>query len=281
MSALTLGMIAAVAWGFHDVCVRMLSQRTPLMASLLTVLVVGLLFHLGVMVVEDGFTPLTTRDMWLAVLSGVFFLMASLGLYAAFQRGPVKLVAPIIASYPVLSVGWALMRGAEVSLGQWSAVIAIIIGVSLVAALAQTDEAETPRTGPTIGFALLAAVGFAGTFAIGQFAAETSGHLPVTLATRLTAIALLIGGMGALHLPFWAGKRAMPVLILMGIADGIALLCLISAGGLPEPQYAAVSSSCFGLLTIVMAWAFLRETMTLPQWVGCVIAFAGIGFLAL
>ena len=280
MSALTLGIIAACAWGFHDICVRKLSQHTPLMASLLTVLIVGLAFHIGVMVFEDGFTPLTTQTTWLAVISGAFFLMASLGLYAAFQRGPVKLVAPIISSYPVLSVGWALLRGAEVSAGQWTAVIAIVVGVSLVAALAQHDDADAPRAGPTIAFALIAAVGFAGTFAIGQYASEISDHLPVTLVTRITALAILIGAMGALRLPFWPGIRALPVLALMGIADGLALLCLISAGGLPDAQYAAVASSCFGLLTILMAWAFLREVMTLPQWAGCAIAFAGIGYLA-
>jgi drug/metabolite transporter (DMT)-like permease len=280
MSALTLGIIAAFAWGFHDICVRKLSQHTPLMASLLTVLIVGLAFHIGVMVFEDGFTPLTTQTTWLAVISGAFFLMASLGLYAAFQRGPVKLVAPIISSYPVLSVGWALLRGAEVSAGQWTAVIAIVVGVSLVAALAQHDDADAPRAGPTIAFALIAAVGFAGTFAIGQYASEISDHLPVTLVTRITALAILIGAMGALRLPFWPGIRALPVLALMGIADGLALLCLISAGGLPDAQYAAVASSCFGLLTILMAWAFLREVMTLPQWAGCAIAFAGIGYLA-
>lgn len=280
MSALTLGIIAALAWGFHDICVRCLSQRTPLMASLLTVLIAGLLFHIGVMVLEDGFTPLTTQTTWMAVLSGVFFLMASLGLYGAFQRGPVKLVAPIIASYPVLSLGWAVMRGAEISAWQWAAVITIVIGVSLVAALAQQDNEESPPAGPTIAFALIAALGFAGTFAIGQHASEISGHLPVALVTRITAVVLLVAAMMVMRLPFWAGFRALPTLILMGIADGIALLCLLAAGGLPDAQYAAVSSSCFGLLTILMAWAFLREKMTPPQWAGCAIAFAGIGYLA-
>jgi len=281
MSALTLGIIAAFAWGFHDTCVRSLSQRTPLMASLLTVLIVGLAFHLGVTVIEDGFTPLTPQTTWMAVLSGVFFLMASLGLYGAFQRGPVKLVAPIIASYPVLSVLWALLRGAEISAYDWSAVFAIVIGVSLVAALAQHEDTKSPATGPTIALSFMAAAGFAGTFALGQYASEISGHLPVTLATRLTALALLIGGMGALRLPFWPGVKALPVLALMGIADGIALLCLLAAGGLPDAQYAAVASSCFGLLTILMAWLFLREKMTPLQWAGCAIAFGGIGYLAL
>lgn len=281
MSALTLGIIAAFAWGFHDICVRYLSQRTPLMASLLTVLVVGLAFHISVMVVKDGFAPLTSQTTWLAILSGVFFLMASLGLYGAFQRGPVKLVAPIIASYPVLSFAWAVLRGAEISIWQWGAVIIIIIGVSLVAALAQHESEENPPAGLTIAFAVTAAFGFAGTFAIGQYASEISGHLPVALLTRVTAIIILVAAMIVMQLPFWAGFRALPTLVLMGVADGIALLCLLAAGGLQDAQYAAVSSSCFGLLTILMAWAFLREKMTPPQWAGCAIAFAGIGYLAI
>ncbi|MFT6299570.1 MAG: putative membrane protein [Yoonia sp.] len=100
------------------------------------------------------------------------------------------------------------------------------------------------------------------------------------MVTRITAVVLLVAAMVVMRLPFWAGFRALPTLILMGIADGIALLCLLAAGGLPDAQYAAVSSSCFGLLTILMAWAFLREKMTPPQWAGCAIAFAGIGYLA-
>lgn len=281
MNALSLGLIAAFAWGFHDICVRYISQKTPLMASLLTVLTAGLLFHLGVMVVEDGFMPVSMDVFWLAALSGAFFLMASLGLYGAFQRGPVRLVAPIIASFPILSVGWAAMRGTEISLLQWLAVIAIILGVSIVAALSDTHDEAAPPKGRTIFYAVIAAIGFACTFAVGQMAAEQSDDLPVTLITRITAIVLLLCIIFAMRLPIWPGRKALPVLCLMGIADGVALLCVLSAGGLPDAQYASVTSSIFGLLTIVMAWAFLRERMSLPQWVGCGVTFAGVGYLAL
>jgi drug/metabolite transporter (DMT)-like permease len=54
----------------------------------------------------------------------------------------------------------------------------------------------------------------------------------------------------------------------------------VSAGGMPDAQYAAVAASIFGLLTIVLAWALLGERMTRPQWLGCATAFAGIGYLA-
>lgn len=281
MSALSLGLIAAFAWAFHDICVRYLSAKTPMMASLLTVLVVGLIFHLALMTATQGFEVIPPRALWLSALSGGLFLVASVGLYLSFQRGPVRLVAPIIAAYPVLSVGWAVMRGAEVSPLQWLSVLVIIGGVSIVAALADHGTDDVPPKGPTILLAIMAAIGFAGTFAIGQFVSESAGHMHVTLVTRITAILLLVGGIAVLRLPFWPGRSALPMLTAMGIADGIALVCVISAGGLPDAQYAAVAASCFGLLTIVLAWAILRERMTPMQWFGCALAFGGIGYLAL
>ena len=280
MSALALGLVAAFCWGFHDICVRSLSQRVPLMASLLTVLIFGLMFHLVLMTVNDGFHAIPAQASGYAVLAGVLFLVASIGLYGAFQRGPVRLVAPIIASYPVLTVGWAAIRGVHVPLTDWAAVLAILVGVSVVAILSDESTGDVPPKGRTIFYAAVGAIGFAGTFSLGQFATGLSDHWPVTLITRLTAIMVLVVLMLSLRLPVWPGRGALPVLALMGLADGLALVCVLAAGGLPNAQYATVASSVFGLLTIVMAWAFLRERMTATQWTGCAVAFAGIGYLA-
>lgn len=281
MSALSLGLIAAVCWGFHDICVRFLSQKTPLSACIMTVLVTGLTFHLGLMFARDGFAPLPATAMWLSLGAGAFFLMATFGLYHAFQRGPVRLVAPLIAGYPILSVGVAALQGTAISPLQWLAVLAIVAGVAVVAALSDTSRDAAPPKGPTILYALISAIGFAGTFALGQHAAEMSGEMPTTLVSRLLAVGLTVVILLVFRLPFWPGMRALPLLILMGIADGIALFCVLSAGSLPDAQYAAVTSSMFGLLTILLAWALLREHMSWPQWGGCIIAFCGVGYLAL
>ena len=280
MGALTLGLIAAFAWGLHDILVRRVSQNTPLMASLLSVLIAGTVFQAIIMGATGAFTAVSGAAAGYAALSGLFFLVASLGLYGAFQRGPVRLVSPIIASYPILSVGWAAFCGVSVSLLEWLAVLAIITGVSIVAALSDDSDGEVPPKGRTILYAVVAAIGFAGTFAIGQLAAGMSHDLPVVMITRVVAIILLLGVIAARSLPYWPGKKALPVLALMGVMDGIALICVLSAGGLPDAQYASVASSVFGLLTIVMAWAFLKERMTLPQWGGCLLTFAAIGYLA-
>lgn len=281
MSALALGLIAALCWGFHDICVRFLSQKTAISACIFTVILTGLLFHTGLTVATGTLQPMTALAVYFSMGAGVFFVIATFGLYYAFQRGPVRVVAPLIASYPILSVAWAALQGSNVSALQWLAVIAIVAGVSLVAALSDTSDTKTPPLGATIGFAVLAAMGFAGTFALGQAAAALSHDMPSTLVTRLLAFALVVGIVFAFKQPIWPGKHALPWLIAMGIADGIALMCVLSAGALQDAKYASVSSSLFGLLTIVLAWMFLKERMTAPQWAGCAVAFAGVGYLAL
>ena len=281
MSALALGLVAALCWGFHDICVRFLSQKTSISACIFTVILTGLIFHTMATISTGTLEALPARAVYLSIGSGICFVVATFGLYYAFERGPVKLVAPLIAGYPILSVGWAAVQGHPVSALQWFAVLAIVGGVSCVAALSDKTDQETPPIGPTVLFALIAAAGFAGTFAFGQAAAAMSHEMPSTLVTRVTALLLVVGILILFKQPFWAGRKALPWLIAMGLADGVALMCVLSAGALENAKYASVSSSLFGMLTVILAWMFLKERMTLAQWSGCAVAFAGVGFLAL
>lgn len=281
MSALGLGLIAALCWGFHDICVRFLSQKVPVSACIVTVTIAGLLFHAGLITVTGEFHAIPPRAIWLCAAAGLFFVIATFGLYYAFQRGPVRLVAPLIAGFPILAVGLAAAQGVAVSGMQWAAVLAIVGGVGLVAALSDTSTEAIPPKGPTVLYAVISAFGFAGMFAFGQQAAVLSHEMPTTLLTRAMALGLITVIFLALKQPFWPGKPALPLLIAMGVADGLALLCVMAAGNYPNPQYAVVTSSIFGLLTVFLAWVWLKERMSPPQWLGCLIAFGGVGYLAL
>lgn len=281
MTALKFGLIAALCWGIHDVTIRYLSKSVSLLAALFTVLVVGALFQATVLVVTPGGFAVESSATLLACCAGLAFLVASIGLYFAFERGPVRVVAPLIASYPILSVLFALLSGARVSLAEWIAVLAIVLGVALVAILSDKARDDAPPLIPTIALSLISACGFASTFKLGQMAAEISGELPTTLITRITALLCLAAIIGLRRLPFYAGHRALIPLCIMGLLDGIALLSVISAAPLANPEYASVASSTFGMLTIILAWAFLKERMSPGQWGACVMSFAGIAYLAL
>ena len=97
--------------------------------------------------------------------------------------------------------------------------------------------------------------------------AALAGLLSVTLAVDRRSISL----------------RGAPLrlLALMGLCDATALGLVQTAGTLPNPEFAAVASSTFGMVTILLAWGLLRERMTMPQWLAVALVFAGIGYLAL
>ncbi len=277
MSALSLGLLAALCWGFHDLAVRYISQFGERHCR-----IDGRTGCRGAARVRScgNMGSMSANAVSYAVVAGGSYLLAGLSMYAAFQRRPVRLVAPLIASYPVLSVTLAIWRGSEVSIWQWLAIIAIGVGVSIVSTRSD-DSTEYPATGPTIAFSILAAIGFAATFALGQYAAELGDEFIVSLIGRLTAIPVLAVIAIASRKSLWPGARALPLLCLMGALDAVAILCVVSAGGLPNAQYASVAASIFGLLTVVLAWAILREEMAFFQWLGCIIAFTGIGYLAI
>ena len=280
MSALAFGLVAALCWGFHDVCARFLSQRTAISSCMFTVLLIGLIFHSLITLTTSTIEPIPKSAVYLSIGSGIFFGIATFGLYYAFQRGPVRLVSPLIAGYPIISVGWAVFLGDPVSEFQWLAVIIIVAGVSIVAVLSDSSDDDIPPIGLTIVFSIIAAIGFAGTFALGQSASALSDDMPNTLVTRLTAFLFLATILILLKQPIWPNRQSLPWLIAMGLADGIALMCVLSAGDLPDAKYASVASSLFGMLTIILAWIFLRERMTKLQWAGCAVAFLGVGYLA-
>ena len=111
----------------------------------------------------------------LALLSGALFGLAALAHYKAFSIGPVRLVAPIIGSYPILSVGWAMLTGTPISVLQWMAVGLVISGVGYVA-ISDDKEADWQDPKPAILWSIAAGTGFAITFAVGQAAVAHGGN---------------------------------------------------------------------------------------------------------
>jgi drug/metabolite transporter (DMT)-like permease len=281
MTALILGLIAAACWGLHDFCLRFISQKTPISACLFTVMLTGLIFQTGLLITAD--TPLTLpkETLWPIVAAGLSFSVANFGLYQAFQRGPVWLAAPLVACFSVFSVGIAVLGGASVSVSQWLAILVTLTGIAIIALLADEPQDTALRKGPTVFYALLAAVAFSVTFTCGQYAAELTNELISSLGTRVFALSAVILFLVTLKLPFWPGKSALAVLLIMGILDSLAILSITSAGAYPNPQYAAVATALYGLPTIWLASVFLKEPINARQWIGCFIAFCGIGYLAL
>lgn len=278
--SLLLGLCAAMSWAVHDILVRRVSQNINLLSMLFLVLFFGTLALGPVAAPSEGWQVMTWRAGLLSGLAGLAFAAASFGLYIALSIGPVRLVAPIIGSYPLLSVGWAVINGSAISALQWGAVMVVVGGVALVVSGHDPVEDRTGRR-RAIQFSLFAAAGFALTFALSQAATRIGAELPVMFLTRLAAL-VAIGALLILRGQSWRlAQMAWRPLAVLGLLDTTALGLVISAGALPHPEFAAVSASLFGMFTVILARFILKEPMSARQWGAVAAIFCGIGVLGL
>lgn len=280
MASLAFGLIAALCWGFHDICVRYVTQRGGVLPVLTMVLIIGTVVMAPAAWFVGGWDAMTPVACAIAVSAGAAFTLAYLGLYKAFQIGPVRLVAPIIGTYPVLSVGWAALSGQPVPWDQWLALLAVIAGVAIVGILNGAGEAPGSKRAAIL-WAVLGGAAFAATFALGQAAASAGSEVPAILVTRISAVAvaaMLLLITGGARLP---PRSTLPLIALMGVLDCIALAVVIAAADMARPEFAAVAASTFGLITVILAWILLRERMTAGQWLGVFLTFGAIGYLAI
>lgn len=285
MLSLLFGIAAALCWGVHDVCVRFVAARSGPALSFLIVLGGGALIILPFALYAGGWEAIGAGNATLGLFSGLAYAAGGYSLYRAFEIGPVRLVAPLIGAYPVLSLLWAALQGNPPSQGQILAVLVIVAGVGLNAALSDHGDAtgadEPPRLKAALLWSIAACAGFGLTFAFGQAASLQGGGIALILLSRLGAFFGLLTAAMTLRAPLPLRGAPYRVLAVMGLCDATALGLVQIAGTLPRPEFAAVASSTFGMVTILLAWVFLKERMSPPQWGAVALVFAGIGYLAL
>lgn len=278
MLALTLGLAAALCWGLHDLLVRKTSAGPNVLGQILVICATGA----PLLLVMSGtdLLRLTPGAAVMAAMAGASYLVAYFGLFRAFALAPARVISPMLGAYPLLSMLVATAAGAVVTPGDWLAVVAVVSGVAVVAALADTEKSQAASTAKALMWAALGAAGFAATFALGQAASVGGLSLAAGAVTRISGLTCILVLL-ALQRPSLAPVRQnWRRLIVMGVLDTAALGLVMRAGGLVHAEYASVAASLFGVVTIILSWVVLGEQVRRGQWLGIVLVFAGIGWLA-
>lgn len=282
MQSLFIGIIAALSWGVHDVCVRFASQRVGVNMAFLTVLASGLLLVAPLAISFGDWQAVDSQTIGFAAASGAVYAGAGYCLYRAFAIGPVRLVAPVIGAYPILSLAWAAAQGRVPLPGQIAAALVVVVGVGAGAVLARDEtEAAAGSTRQALVWSLIAAASFALTFALGQMASQSGADWPVVLISRAAAFLALLVGTLAVGAKLTFTGAPWVLLSVMGACDALALGLIVASGHLPNPEFAAVAASTFGMVTILLAWVFLKERINALQWCAVAMVFGGMAYLAL
>ncbi len=284
MNSALLGVAAALTWGMHDFLARFPSRAIGPVATVLAVTAAGLAFLSTWLVLAGAEIRIVWPSLWLVIVTGVFFTLATLALFSALSLGPISIVAPIAGSYPAVAILFAVAAGARPSILQWAAIAAVTGGVVAVSRSGKHYEAmgdlAPGRLKAVLALALAASIAFAVSLTSGQAATPIFGNAETAWLARIASLVTI----GAIYLLSTASKKVprrwLPVLGLMGGLDVTALVLIASAGQLPDPALATVTSSAFGAVAVLLARLFLKERIAPAQLAGILLIFAGVAVLA-
>lgn len=285
MFAVLFGVFAALCWSVHDLIARSLAARIGAFRMAALVMVSGGLL-LSLYIFHDGSVWSASREGLISgFVLGLAYGFGVGGLFKAFSLGPISLVGPITASYPVLAVLWNVVNGLEPTLLQWSCVGATLIGAVTVARSGTDDggvNAVEPGKMPVLLlFAGISVLGYASSIILGQHAALAVGEIEATWLSRATALITILpfmlgeGKFPALSRPQWTG------VFVMGGLDVLGVIAVNASGHLPGKEFAGIGISAYGAVAVVLAMIFLKEKVSLGQWTGIALIVGGVATLSL
>jgi drug/metabolite transporter (DMT)-like permease len=285
-----LGLATALSWGSADLLARFATRKIGTFRTMLYMQLSGFLVLTLAMRALGGWGHLADGSGWRpwawGLLAGLLNTFSTLALYRSFEIGKMSIVAPVSASYPVLTLLLSSSSGERLTLVRLAGTALTVAGVVTVARgermpddanlIAESSQPEKKRLG--VGWALLSAAGFGVMFWIlGVRVIPMVGSVPTVWIIRFTsfsftALAMLLFRRSLAFPPELAG----PEILGIGILDTSAYV--FNNFGMQHEQVSIMSvlASLYGAVTVALAAMFLREPVSRLQWIAIAAIFAGI-----
>jgi drug/metabolite transporter (DMT)-like permease len=235
----------------------------------------GMLAALGIALLLGEPFPSTT-DIGLALIGGTCGVVGITCLYRGLSVGRMGVVAPVTG---VLSAAVPVAFG-FLTEGLPAPVTVVGIAIALVAVVLVTRTPEAAAGRPSgFAWALLAglAIGTASIF-IGQFSRESAFGLLTIM--RLVQASLVVAVIVLARQAWRVPRDVVPKLVLVGLLDMGGNAAFILAAAVGALSIAAVLSSLYPVVTVLLAITLLREHVTKSHVVGIVLTALAILLIA-
>jgi len=280
-----LGILTALTWGSSDFLARFATHRMGTLRAMLYMQLIGFLLLTAALPSLGGWGHLADGSGWQpwawGVLAGSVNAVSTLSLYRAFEVGKMAVVAPLSASYPVLSVSLSLFSGERLSTPRAVGIACTMLGVLLVAGGEkppdENDAEAVRRSGKGIGWALSSAVGFGLLFwLLGLRVIPRVGAPQTVWMIRLTCTVIAAAIILIARQPIGLPRNCRTISLGMGAGDTAAFVLSNRAMQIEQVAVISVLGSLYGAVTVALAAVVLREHVSRWQWSGIASIFAGI-----
>jgi drug/metabolite transporter (DMT)-like permease len=285
-----LSLAAAVTYGGSDFLGGIVTRRVNVLVVVLVSQALGSTLVLAApLLLADE--PLTSRALWWGAGAGVAGTIGVVLLYRGLAEGRMSIVAPVTAveaaCVPVL---FGVLVGERPSLLALAGVATALPAVALVSAADRAGEGAAGSRLPRSTLARLQhdgipqAVGaglcFGAFFILVQRSGPGAGLWPLA-AVRIVSV-VMMGVAVALVRPSFAGVRQnLGVLVVVGALDTTANVFYLIATRRTLLSIAAVLTSMYPAITVLLATVVLGERLRCTQLVGLAAAAVGIALISL
>lgn len=282
---IALAVVAMVSWGVADFLAKKAIDQVGYRTSIVinqAIAFIPILFFAALFFKMPSFSALLVGEV---VLAGVTGVIGYIFLYRGFGRGNVSVVAPITASWSVITVLLAAVLFAEkLTPLQITGVVAVFIGVFL----ASTNFTELKKSIKVGGWAAgatdaaIAMVAWGISYALLKPITSAVGPVIALFLLKIIAVGALFSltSITKTKVSFPA-KMIFLFLAIAGLLDFVAYLAFNFSLG---TQYVSVVSAIVATapaITIALAYVFLKERIVRNQKLGIIAIIVGLILIAL
>lgn len=271
-----------IGWGAADFFAKKTIDKLGDVQTLFWQQFIGIV-PLLVLFFAHPYTPHLHHYDWLFILLlGVVSGLSYLPLYSGFGKGQLSLLSPVFASYSVVTVLLSIIFLGE-SLQHWRvvAIVVTVLGILLI-----STDIKDLRTSfrkhafrlaglPEVASAML--VYSVWLLFLDQFLNGKQWVFFMLFIRIFSTLAVLIYALARKISLKVSDRTLWKYLAAIGVFD-VAAFSFVSYGFSHSqyPSVIAVLSATFSLPTIILAWVFLKERISVQQTVAALVILAGV-----
>ncbi len=259
LSTVAFALAASISWGAGDFSGGLATRRAQVLSVVIGAYVVGLIMLIALAFIWSEPFPSTLDLMWgsVAGLAGAVGLVA---FYQALAVGRMGIVAPIAA---MLSAAVPVLFGALIE--------GLPAPIQLIGFVLGRPEG--------LGLALLAGLGFGSFFILISRVSHGAIFWPLA-AARLSSLLFLFAVVLIRRQKVLPEKSVWPVVFLAGALDVAGNVFFVLATHTGRLDVAAILSSLYPAVTVLLAIIILRERVTRLQTIGIFVALVAIPLIS-
>jgi drug/metabolite transporter (DMT)-like permease len=275
---MVFGILAAVSWGLGDFLITRLTRRVGTYPALLAIQALSLLGWLIVLAARPGHAPMDAALWGLVLGTALCHVLGLVFTYRAFEIGTLSLVSPISSGFAVVTALLALASGEHPPVLTLLGALALVIGVVLATGSAHQGPVKLAG----VPEAIASALAFGTMFWLFYFFVQPRlGYawplvLLKVLATGASWIQLRSRREETVSAGPWRTPTTWWIALGAAGADTVAWLAYIMGTATAYATVVTALASLFSVVTVILAWRFLRERLARHQWAGVAIILVGI-----